>query len=140
MSTTYQNSIPTISPVLFYEDLEEAILWLTEAFGFSERVSERVTLENGRIVHSELALGDGMIILSSVYDKFQVPAADSVHHHCLYVSVEDAQSHKTTSIGAGATLIADIIDTDYGARVYSVTDLAGYHWIFAQTLRHADDA
>ena len=140
MSTTDEDSIPTISPVLFYKDLGEAIQWLTKAFGFTERSSERVTLDNGQIVHAELALGDGMIILSSVYDKFQVPAVDSVHHHCLYVAVEDAKAHKATSIGAGATLVADIRDTDYGARVYSVTDVAGYHWIFAQTLGDTDDA
>ena len=134
MSAADQDAIPTISPVLFYEDLGEAIQWLAQAFGFKERSAERVTLDNGQIVHAELALGDGMIILSSVYDKFQVPEANSVHHHCLYVSVEDATAHKTNAVGSGATLVADIRDTDYGARVYSVTDLAGYHWIFAQTL------
>ncbi len=134
MSTVGKDTIPTISPVLFYENLGDAIGWLTRAFGFSERAGERVTLDSGEVVHAELAMGDGMIILSSVYDKFQVPGADSVHHHCLYVSVDDANAHKAAAIDAGATLTADIRDTDYGARVYSVTDFAGYHWIFAQTL------
>lgn len=59
------DSIPSISPVLFYQDLAQASDWLTKGFDFSERLQERVTLDDGTVVHAELTLGDGMVILSS---------------------------------------------------------------------------
>jgi hypothetical protein len=48
-------SIPqaTVIPVLIYPDVREAVAWLTEAFGFAERV--RIG-ENHR---SQLRFGDG---------------------------------------------------------------------------------
>ncbi|MEM9623343.1 MAG: VOC family protein [Pseudomonadota bacterium] len=128
------DTIPTISPVLFYPNLAGAASWLTAAFGFTERMADRVTLEDGTVVHAELALGNGMIILSTPYDGFRVPTAASIHHQCLYVSVDDARHHLRTALNAGARLVSDIRDTDYGARVYAVSDPVGYQWIFAETL------
>ncbi|MEM1231866.1 MAG: VOC family protein [Pseudomonadota bacterium] len=126
--------IPSISPVLFYPDLGAASEWLCRAFGFVERTTERVTLEDGVVVHAELALGNGMIILSQPYDAFEVPAAASVHHHCLYISVADARTHQAIAESAGAAITAELRETDYGALIYGARDLAGYHWLFAQTL------
>ena len=129
-----QDLIPTISPVLFYNDLAYAAHWLETAFGFKERSTERVTLENGDVAHAELALGNGMIILSTPYEPFEVPNTGSVHHQCLYVSINNAKLHKTNAVENGAILVSDLRDTDYGARVYCVDDFAGYQWIFAETL------
>ena len=137
MTDMSRDTIPTISPVLFYEDLATASDWLCQAFGFAERTAERVTVEDGKVVHAELSLGDGMVILSAPYDDFRIPARDSSHHQCLYVSVEDAAAHKAQTIATGAELVSDLRDTDYGAKVYAATDLAGYHWIFAETLSHS---
>ena len=134
MATLHDDSIPTISPVLFYKDLAHASSWLQHAFGFEERMKERVTFDSGEVVHAELALGNGMVILSSAYDAFEVPGESAVHHQCLYVSISDAVAHKARSLEGGAKLVSDIRDTDYGARVYAASDLAGYHWIFAETL------
>src|SRR6185436_18219361 len=46
---------PQIQPVLMYEDSRAAVEWLAKAFGFTVR--EKVTDENGQVVHSELVLG-----------------------------------------------------------------------------------
>ena len=133
--TLETDAIPSISPVLFYSNLADACAWLTRAFGFDERVAERVTLEDGSVAHAELALGDGMVTLSPPYEEFQVPNDDSVHHHCLYLSIADAQAHRDNSVANGAKLTSELRKTDYGALVYSARDFAGYHWIFAQSLR-----
>ena len=134
MAETSQDTIPTISPVLFYNDLAQASLWLQHAFGFAERITERITLDDGTVAHAELSVGNGMIILSTAYDSFQVPNEDTIHYQCLYVTVSDAASHKERALRNGATLQSELRDTLYGARVYSVSDLAGYHWIFAEDL------
>src|SRR2546423_1478872 len=51
---------PTIQPVLMYDDSRAAVDWLVKAFGFTVR--EKVTDENGQVVHSELQLGDGIVM------------------------------------------------------------------------------
>ncbi|MEM1145047.1 MAG: hypothetical protein AAGI88_20875, partial [Pseudomonadota bacterium] len=83
---------------------------------------------------AELAIGNGMVILSPPYDEFQVPGENAVHHQSLYVSVTNAHAHKANAISAGVTLKTDLRETDYGAIVYSARDFAGYHWIFAHSL------
>lgn len=128
------DSMPSISAVLFYSDLAEASEWLCRAFGFSERTADRVTGEGGEVVHAELELGNGLVILSQPYDDFAIPGPASVHHQALYVFVDDAEAHHAQARSAGAEVTAAPRDTDYGARVYSARDLAGYHWLFAQQL------
>jgi transcriptional regulator with XRE-family HTH domain len=50
---------PTIQPILMYEDSRAAVDWLVTAFGFAVR--ERVTNEDGQVVHGELVLGGGVV-------------------------------------------------------------------------------
>ena len=126
--------MPSISPVLFYRDLREATGWLESAFGFRERTADRVTDEQGVVQHAELELGNGLIILSAPYDQFQVPATDSTHHQLLYVFVDHVDGHAVQAAECGAEITQAPSDTSYGARVYSVRDFQGYHWIFAQQL------
>jgi uncharacterized glyoxalase superfamily protein PhnB len=124
-------TLPSISPVLFHRDLDSASRWLCEAFGFVERTAERVVAD-GTVVHAELEFGNGLIILSGVYEPFQIPPQTAVHHHTLYVSVAEVDSHCQRAQQHGAQITSELRDTDYGARVYSAQDLAGYHWIFAE--------
>ena len=52
---------PRISPSVFYDDAAAAIDWLVRAFGFEVR--ERVEDDQGRIVHSQLVLGGGLVMV-----------------------------------------------------------------------------
>ena len=52
---------PRIVPAVFYDDAAAAIDWLTRAFGFVVR--ERVEDDRGRIVHSQLVLNGGVIMV-----------------------------------------------------------------------------
>jgi uncharacterized glyoxalase superfamily protein PhnB len=45
----------------------------------------------------------------------------------------DAQFARATA--AGARLVDPPTDREYGEREFTVTDLAGHHWQFTQTLR-----
>ena len=53
---------PRISASLFYQDAGKMIGWLCTAFGFEVRL--KVDGENGRIEHSELTYGEGVIMVS----------------------------------------------------------------------------
>ncbi len=64
---------PRISSAVFYEDAGKAIDWLCRAFGFEVRL--KVEGEGGRIEHSELALADGLIMVSSTGETSKRPRA-----------------------------------------------------------------
>ncbi len=52
---------PRLSSALFYQDAAAAIDWLCDAFGFAVRL--KVEGDNGRIEHSELTYGEGLIMV-----------------------------------------------------------------------------
>lgn len=54
---------PRISPAIIYDDAAGAIDWLCRAFGFEIRI--KVEGDKGRIEHSELVIGDGVVMVAS---------------------------------------------------------------------------
>src|ERR1043166_9378572 len=53
---------PRLSSAVFYDDAAAAIDWLCRAFGFDVRL--KVEGERGRIEHSELVFGEGLIMVA----------------------------------------------------------------------------
>jgi len=54
---------PRISSAVFYEEAGPAIDWLCRVFGFEVRL--KVEGEGGRIEHSELVFGEGLVLVGS---------------------------------------------------------------------------
>jgi uncharacterized glyoxalase superfamily protein PhnB len=66
--------LPTIGPLLWYREPFAAIEWLQKAFGFETRM----VVEDGQggVIHSELLLGDGYImVVGPPQDRAVSPAA-----------------------------------------------------------------
>jgi uncharacterized glyoxalase superfamily protein PhnB len=117
--------MPSISPSLRYKDAPRAIEFLVEAFGF-----ERNTVyenEDGTIAHAELTYGDGMVMLGSDRE-------DNLGSHAgqswAYVVVEDPDAHYAQAKAAGAEIVRELTDQDYGSRDYSARDPEGNLWSF----------
>jgi uncharacterized glyoxalase superfamily protein PhnB len=47
-----------------------------------------------------------------------------------YVIVEDADAHYRRAVAAGAQIVLDIEDKDYGGRGYTCRDPEGHVWSF----------
>jgi uncharacterized glyoxalase superfamily protein PhnB len=47
-----------------------------------------------------------------------------------YVVVADPDAHYRTAKAAGAEIVMDIVDQDYGGRGYTCRDLEGHVWSF----------
>ena len=122
-------SVPdaTVIPVLVYADVREAVGWLTEAYGFSERV--RIG-ENHR---SQLRLGDGALIVADVHGERRPPHPGEVTHSVM-VRVEDARAHCERSRAQGARILMEPADFEYGERQYVAGDPFGHRWTFTETL------
>jgi uncharacterized glyoxalase superfamily protein PhnB len=136
---------PRISPALFYDDASAAIEFLCRAFGFEVRL--RVEGEGGRIEHSELVFGEGLIMVGSTGGKdtsrplLQSPrSTGGVNTQTLCVAVDDADAHCAHARAAGATIAVDPKTTDYGDdywadRTYEAVDPEGHRWWFMQRVR-----
>jgi uncharacterized glyoxalase superfamily protein PhnB len=136
---------PRISPSLFYDDPGAAIDWLCRAFGFEVRL--RVDGDNGYVVHSELLLGDGLIMVAGVQSspdrqvRRKSPRSnDGFNTQSLMVHIEDAQAHCERARAAGAKILQEPKMSDYGEEYwadlcYEAEDPEGHRWWFAQRVR-----
>jgi uncharacterized glyoxalase superfamily protein PhnB len=126
--STQAQSTQTFYPALRYNDAREAIDWLSEALGFETAMV--VDGEGDReIAHAELRLGSGMIMLgseSSSADKWGAHAGQS----WIYVAVDDADALYERAKGAGAEVVMEPTDTDYGSRDFAIRDPEGNLWNF----------
>jgi uncharacterized glyoxalase superfamily protein PhnB len=122
-------SIPqsTVIPVLIYPDVREAVAWLTEAFGFAERV------QIGEDHRSQLGFGDGAVIVGDVRHDRRPPRAGEVTHSVM-VRVDAVDAHCERARTHGAKILMEPTDFEYGERQYSAEDPAGHQWTFSETL------
>ncbi|MDX6572202.1 MAG: hypothetical protein QOC86_1358 [Gaiellales bacterium] len=122
-------SIPAsgVVPVLIYPDVRAAVAWLSEAFGFSERV--RI----GEDHRSQMRAGDGAVIIGDVRAERRPPRPGEATH-AVMVRVNDADAHCERARAHGALIHMEPTDFEYGERQYHAEDLAGHHWTFSQTL------
>jgi len=129
-------SIPTatVIPVLPYPDVREAVAWLGEVFGFTERLQ----IAEHR---AQLVVGDGAMIVAEYIDRDRRPetGADYVSH-LVMVRIADVNAHYEHSRANGAEILQPPVDHVYGERQYEVKDIGGHRWSFSQTLADADPA
>jgi uncharacterized glyoxalase superfamily protein PhnB len=109
---------PNMFPFLRFDDPDAALAWLARAFGFKEHVVYRG--DEGSVQHAEIELGPGIVMFGP-----GDPASQGV-----YVAVEDVNAHYERAKAAGAEIVREIEDTDYGSREYTARDLEGHVWSF----------
>jgi len=123
-----------IIPTLRYKDAPAAMEWLCDAFGFKKHLV--VPGENGTIAHAQLSYGNAMIMLGSEnndeYGKLLGLPKDlnGLNTQAPYIVVEEVDEHYQRAVAAGAAIVMDLKDEDYGGRGYSCQDPEGYVWNF----------
>lgn len=122
----------TITPYLLYEDAAAALDFLSRAFGFEETM--RMTSPDGRVGHAEMRFGDGEIHLGQPAQPSS-PGSLGGTTVLLSVVVEDVDEHCARSRAAGAEIVDEPADQEYGERRYHCRDPEGHAWYFAQPLR-----
>ncbi|HKQ79772.1 MAG TPA: VOC family protein [Blastocatellia bacterium] len=134
MPTIPKNTKATVIPCLRYRDAPAAIQWLCRVFGFEEQLV--VPNEDGTIAHAQLSFGNGMIMLGSASDTefgrlMKLPdEIGGAETQTSYVVVSDADLVYRQAKAAGAEIILDIKDEDYGGRGFTCRDLEGHIWNF----------
>jgi uncharacterized glyoxalase superfamily protein PhnB len=118
----------TVIPELVYPDVRAAVAFLTAAFGSEER------LQIGEDHRSQLSFGSGDVIVADVRGDRRPPRAGEETHGVI-VRVDDAAAHCERARAAGARILMEPTDFEYGERQYTAEDLAGHRCTFSETLR-----
>jgi uncharacterized glyoxalase superfamily protein PhnB len=119
---------PQVWPALMARDARAMITFLVDAFGFEETV---VYGEGDRVDHAELAWPPGGgIMLGAARDSGTGAAASAPGAFGVYAVTDEPDALFARATAAGAEVVRELNDTDYGSREFTVKDPEGISWSF----------
>jgi uncharacterized glyoxalase superfamily protein PhnB len=122
---------PSVWPILTYRDARGAVDFLAAAFGFEPIAAYARDDDPSIIEHGEMRwpLGGGIMLGTAGKDGgpfgSRTPGND-----CVYVVCDDPDGLFARAVAAGATVVRDLVDEDYGSRGFTVADPEGNLWSF----------
>ncbi|WP_420639875.1 VOC family protein [Candidatus Poriferisocius sp.] len=119
---------PRITPYLCVDDGVAAIDFLAEVFGATERL--RMPTPGGKVAHAEVAIGDGLLMLSDEFPEMGVVGPKTFGGTAVTISVfvEDADATFAKAVAAGATAERPVETHFYGDRGGMFIDPFGHRW------------
>ncbi len=108
---------PAVIPYLIVADAERFIAFLSTVFG--ARVTEQLKRSDGKVGHTEVRVGDSMIMLSETAEGH--PATPVM----LHFYVEDVDATFRRAVAAGGTVVAEPSNQFYGDRSGGVKEPSG---------------
>ncbi|TPI58699.1 glyoxalase [Mesorhizobium sp. B3-1-3] len=123
------NEAPRLYPALRYRNAAKMIDWLSEAFGFELRARYG---EGDIVHHAELTFGSSMIMLGTArHDDYgKMVGEPGGGGKSIYIAVDDADATYAKAKQAGAKIIQELVDRDYGSREFICLDLEDNVWSF----------
>jgi uncharacterized glyoxalase superfamily protein PhnB len=128
MDTT--SASPAVWPCLNYDDAHAAIRFLGAAFGFEPTL----VVEGGPerpVAHAELRAPEGgAVMLGSAasggnpFERMPTGAAS------VYIVTSEPDALYARATAAGARVVQDLNDAEYGSRGFTVSDPEGNLWSF----------
>lgn len=119
----------TVTPVLVYEDVREAIEWLCRAFGFTEKLRAE---HSGSVVHAQLDVGECSIMIGRQGGPYRAPRDTATVSAYVLVDVVDVDTHFAHAKANGAQIVSEPHNMPFGERAYTTRDHAGQWWTFSQ--------
>ncbi|MGZ6778749.1 MAG: VOC family protein, partial [Mycobacterium sp.] len=117
-------------PYLAVRNAREAIAWYIETFD-AALVGEMYEMDDGRIGHAELHIGDGVLYLADEYPEIglKAPAPQEVSVS-LMLHVADTDATLGRARQRGATVQREPYE-NYGARNATIIDPFGHRWMLS---------
>ena len=131
MPRTLDSTTVTMFPFLRYQDAHVAIAWLGQAFGLEARAV--YPGPDNTIAHAELGFGGSVLMLGSAKEDglgLKTSHELGAVSQGIYMYVPDIDAHYARAKAAGAEIVYELRDTDYGSREYGARDLEGNLWSF----------
>jgi uncharacterized glyoxalase superfamily protein PhnB len=123
---------PAVVVELGYDDVSEAVDWLSATFGFRELL--RQSLAPDQVVHADMDTGRGGVIMMRRVDDMVSGPRGHVDKQ-LIVFVDDVDAHHQRAKRAGANILREPETKPWGLRQYLVEDLGGHRFEFTQFIR-----
>jgi uncharacterized glyoxalase superfamily protein PhnB len=136
IDNTAKAPAPQVWPTFRAADARALIRFLVEAFGFQETV---VYGEGDHVDHAELAwpLGGGIMFGSApkeITDQDDWPLRPGTLG--TYTVTDDPDALYARAKAAGARIVRELNDTDYGSREFTAADPEGNRWSFGTYAGH----
>ena len=139
--------MPSVIPMLSYEDVAASAAWLVDAFGFEE--VGRWDDGDGHVTQVNLIAGDGVVMVGNPGADYESPRRHVETCNAarqwtktpyvidgVMVYVSDLKSHYERAMTHGARALSEIEENaGIGQSQYRVEDLEGHRWMFAERLR-----
>lgn len=123
------SSIPrgfrTVTPYLVAADGLALLEFTKQGLGAEETM--RAVMPTG--VHAEVRIGDTTLMMGGGIPGKKFPG--TLQPNALHIYVEDADGVTQRAVAAGATLVDEVRDQEYGERSSTVKDQAGNYWYIA---------
>lgn len=119
---------PRVSAYLCVDGAAEAIAFYSEVFGATER--SRLPMEDGRLGHAEIQIGDSVVMLSDAYPEWGNVSPKTLGGTpiIMNVYVEDVDAVFAQALALGATEHQAIETYFYGDRSGQFLDPFGHRW------------
>jgi MerR family transcriptional regulator, thiopeptide resistance regulator len=115
-------------PVVPYSDIRAAHDFLVDVVGLD---SGGLVEHEGSVVHGEVRAGDRRFWLHEAAGGLSTPAVANVRTGGIVLHVPDVDAHFARAKTAGATILREPTDEDYGQREYGLRDPEGHDWYIA---------
>jgi uncharacterized glyoxalase superfamily protein PhnB len=123
----------TVIPGLRYRNAMAMIEWLCRVFGFEKQAV--YAGPDGVVMHSQLTLGNGMIMVGSVNSGVSVSnllkqpdEIGGAETQNPYLVVSDIDAIYAKAKVAGAKIVVDLATKDHGGKAFSCSDPEGHVW------------
>ncbi|REE94883.1 VOC family protein [Thermomonospora umbrina] len=128
-SPTTEPTLHTVNAHLAVDDGRRALEWYPEALG-ARLVGEPTIMDDGRVGHAELALGDSVFMLADEWPELDLvgPRARGGASVSLYLRVPDADAAVARAVERGAELERPVDDAPHG-RNGVIKDPFGHRWM-----------
>jgi uncharacterized glyoxalase superfamily protein PhnB len=117
-----------LTPYLSCRDAAAAIAWYQDVFD-AQMVGEPIIMDDGRVGHCELRIGDSVFMLAGEFPEEQHLSPETLGGSTvsLMVHVPDADATYARAVERGATALRPIA-VSYGARQGTLRDPFGHRW------------
>lgn len=130
---TTEQTRSTVIPGMRYRNAPAAIDWLCNVLGFEKQLVVPGETDDS-VLHAQLRLGGGMVMLGSVSDNdfgLLMKQPDEIggrETQCSYVLVDNADIVYEKVKASGAEIVMPIKDEEYGGRGFTCRDPEGHIW------------
>ncbi len=138
---TYQRpDLHALTPYIMVDDARRAIEWYTEVLG-ATLDSDPVVMDDGRIGHAELRIGDSMLMLADEFPEMDLvsPNTRGGASVTLAVAVPDVDATFARAVDAGGRSEREVADQFHGSRTGTIIDPFGHRWMISTWLGSQDD-